>query len=83
MEIFIESNKTDQLRDSAWVVIAHTGTPLCPVTMLERYMHMANISDTHDKCLFRAIVNTVRNSGNLVLSAIPERENWFLKSCLL
>ena len=58
MENFIELSKTNQLRDSAWVVIAHTGTPLCPVAMLERYMHMANISDTRDKCLFRAIVNT-------------------------
>ena len=46
MEIFIESSKTDQLRDGAWVVIAHTGTLLCPVAMLERYMRMADISGT-------------------------------------
>ena len=38
IEIFIESSKTDQLRDGAWVVIARTDSPLCPVAMLECYM---------------------------------------------
>ena len=36
MELFIESSKTDQPRQGAVVVIAHTGTNLCPVAMLER-----------------------------------------------
>ena len=44
IEIFIESSKTDQLRDCAWVVIARTDSPLCPVAMLERYMRMAIVS---------------------------------------
>ncbi|XP_069134723.1 carboxypeptidase M-like [Argopecten irradians] len=30
MEIFIEKSKTDIYRDGAWVVIARTGTRLCP-----------------------------------------------------
>ena len=77
MEIFIESSKTDQFRDSVWVVIARTGTPLCQVAMLERYMHMANISDTHDKCLFRPIVNTkngqkLRESGAVSYTRMRE-----------
>ena len=38
VQIFVESSKTDQLRDGAWVVIARTKTPLYPVAMLERYM---------------------------------------------
>ena len=44
MEIFVESSKTDQLRDGAWVVIARTGSKLCPVAMLERYMQIADMS---------------------------------------
>ena len=44
MELFIESSKTDQLRQGAWVVIACTGTNLCPVAVLQRYMSMASIT---------------------------------------
>ena len=50
---------TDQLRDGAWVVIARTDSPLCPVAMSERYMRMANATGAQcEKYLFRAIVNT-------------------------
>lgn len=77
MEIFIESSKTDQLRDGAWVVIARTGTPLCPVAMLERYMRMANMTGAHDKHFFRAIVSTkngqrLRGSGAVSYTRIRE-----------
>ena len=77
MEIFIKLSKTDQLRDGAWVVIARIGTPLCPVAMLERYMRMANIADTRDKCLLRAIVNTkdgqkLRESGAVSYTRMRE-----------
>ena len=34
MELFIESSKTDQYRDGAWVTIAHSSSPTCPVQML-------------------------------------------------
>ena len=76
-EIVIESSKTDQLRDGAWVVIARTGIPLCPVAMLEWYMRIANISGTHDKCLFRAIVNMkngqkLRESGAVSYTRMRE-----------
>ena len=36
--ISIESSKTDQFRDGAWIVIAKTGTKLCPVINLISYM---------------------------------------------
>ena len=35
IELFVEFSKTDQFRDGAWLVIAHTGTNLCPVAMVE------------------------------------------------
>ena len=43
MELFIESSKTDQLRQGARVIAARTNTELYPVAMLERYMSMANV----------------------------------------
>ena len=70
MEIFVESSKTDQLREGAWIVIARTRTKLCPVAMLERYFKLAGIKGEQDKFLFRGLVNTkngswLRNAGGL------------------
>ena len=58
LEIFIESSKTDQYRNGAVVVIARTGTNCCPVAMLERYMHLANISvaNLSVEYLFRCLI---------------------------
>ena len=59
LEVFVESSKSDQYRDAV-VVIACTDTEYCPVTMLERYMQLANIamSNPLEKYLFRRLVNT-------------------------
>ena len=71
MEIFVESSKTDQLRDGAWVVNACTGSKLCPVAMLERYiMQLVDMSVKRDSYLSRGLVNTkngqkLRESGSL------------------
>lgn len=77
LEIFVESSKTDQLRDGAWVVIARTKTDLCPVTMLERYIRVASITGDPEKFLFRGLVNTktgskLRPSGNLSYTRVRE-----------
>ena len=62
MEIFIESSKTDQYRDGAWVVIARTSAKTraktCPVSMAERYVKLAGIAGSPDLHLFRGIVRT-------------------------
>ena len=49
-EIFVESSKTDQLRESAWVIIAHTNFQLCPVAMMEHYVSLAVITRDQTKC---------------------------------
>ena len=78
MELFIESSKTDQLRQGARVVIARTNTDLCPVTMLERYMSMAHITCvSSESFLFRGIVNTkngsrLRDNGGLSYTTVRE-----------
>ena len=70
MEIFVESSKTDQLRDGAWVVIARTNSKLCPVGMMERYFILGKVTGDPSKHLFRGVCNTkteskLRNTGGL------------------
>ena len=61
MELFIESSKTDQSRQGAVVVIARTGTNLCQVAMLERYVAMASVPPgKSDSLLFRGITKNVQ-----------------------
>ena len=78
MELFIESSKTDQLRQGAIVVIARTGTSLCPVAMIERYAQTAAITlGESDSFLFRGIVHTkkgskLRDKGGLSYTTVRE-----------
>ena len=76
LEIYIESSKTDQYRDGAWVVIARTSSGLCPVLMLERYVKMAAVGKDADKFLFRGLLHTkdgatLRPTGGLSYGAGP------------
>ena len=43
MTIFVESSKTDKYRDRSWIIIAQTGTRLCPVTNVKRYIEWAKL----------------------------------------
>ena len=52
MSVFLESSKTDRYRDGAWILIARTGTALCPVLNLMKYFEWANISDDSDVFIF-------------------------------
>ena len=77
MELFVESSKTDQFRDGAWVVIARTGTNLCPVAMVERYMELAGTKGSPDKLLFQGLISTIngcklRESGGLSYTRVRE-----------
>ena len=55
INIFIESSKTDIYRDGHWLTISRTGTILCPVLNLERYLTWANINSDSDMYLFCGI----------------------------
>ena len=57
MVINVVSSKTDQFREGASLVIARTGTPTCPVSMMQKYFKIAGLCHTADK-LFRGIVST-------------------------
>ena len=41
--IFLESSRTDQFRDWAWIVIARSDLPSCPVKALEEFISAAQI----------------------------------------
>lgn len=44
MAIFIECSKTDKYRDGSWVMIAKTGTNLCPVENVKKLIKWGNLS---------------------------------------
>ena len=44
LKLFIQSSKTDQSRDGAWIVIASFGKTTCPVAMMSRYLERARLS---------------------------------------
>ena len=44
MAIFIECSKTDKYRDGAWIMIAKTGTKLCPVENVKKLINWGNLS---------------------------------------
>ena len=68
MSVFIESSKTDKYHDGAWILIARTGTVLCPVQNLENYFMWANIDCDSDIYIFCHLTSTklcykIRNDG--------------------
>ena len=77
ISVHITSSKTDQYRQGDVVVVARTGTPTCPVAMLERYMKAAGISTSSKLKLFRGILSTkkserLRASGSLSYTRMRE-----------
>ena len=77
MSIRITSSKTDQYRQGNTVLVARTGSPTCPVAMMERYFAVASISPTSRLRLFRGITHTkqgerLRPSGSLSYTRMRE-----------
>ena len=44
LKLFIQSSKTDQYRDGAWIVVASSRKATCPVAMMNRYLDTAGLS---------------------------------------
>ena len=73
----IPSNKTNQLCNGIEVVITRTGSQLCPVRSLERFMPKAGIALLDSQAIFRPIVRTklgkkIRNSRRHTYSRLRE-----------
>ena len=55
--IMIRESKTGVYRQGGQLAIARTGTPFCPVNMLERYFATAGLNDgTSNEFIFRAVM---------------------------
>ena len=68
MSNFLESSKCNQFRDGAWIVIARTDLPTCPVKALDDYISEAQINLSEDLPPFRALatprsIEKVRSQG--------------------
>ena len=60
MTVHIRASKTDQYRQGDRVMVARTGSPTCPVSMMDRYFHLACITQSSSLSLFRGITRTKR-----------------------
>ena len=75
MHVFIERSKTDIYRDVAWVLVAETATPTCPVALCKRYFDSAHIRPCSQEYIFRSLFflpseNTYKLRGSSYLSEI-------------
>ena len=73
----ITSSKTDQFRQGDSVLVARTGSPTCPVAMMERYVAAGKISLSSKLRLFRGVVRTsagekLRPKGSLSYTRMRE-----------
>ena len=71
--IFIESSKTDQYRDGAWLPISGSSFITCPLKALNLYADMAGIDFESDLPLFRGL-NCVKAKTRMRKSKIRVRE---------
>ena len=55
LPFFLESSKTDQFCDGAWIVIASSDLSTCPVKALIEYISAAHMNLSEDLPLFRAL----------------------------
>ena len=77
MSVHIASSKTDQYRQGHSIVVARTGSPTCPVSMLEQYFNMGSLSQQSKLRLFRGIVvskngERLRLQGSLSYTRLRE-----------
>ena len=55
MAIFIEKSKTNIYRNGSWLYLAKLKSKLCPITLLKRYMELAQIDKHSNSYIFRAL----------------------------
>ena len=77
MSVHVTSSKTDQYHKGASILVARSGSPTCPVAMVERYLAPAGISRDSKLRLFRGIVHAkggdcLRSSGSLSYTRMRE-----------
>lgn len=74
LQVKIRSSKTDQYRQGDSVLVARTGRPTCPVSMVEHYMAKGELTGKTG-LLFRPLTNDrkgLRSKGSLTYSWLHE-----------
>ena len=74
LQVTIRSSKTDQYRQGDTVLVARTGRPTCPVSMVEQYMAKGEIMGKSG-LLFRPLTSDgkrLRSNGSLTYSRLRE-----------
>ncbi len=65
LKLFIESSKTDQYRDGAWIVIARSDGFACPYRITQKYCESIQMPQESNEFLFRSI--TTKKDGSQCL----------------
>ena len=63
IKIFVPRSKTDVYREGNYVYISASESQYCPVSVLRKYMNLANIHDNSNLPLFRPLVFHKSNSS--------------------
>lgn len=71
MRIFVQRSKTDIYRDGAWVVIARTFKPTCPVLLTLRYFAAASFSEDSEDFIFRPLSFCSSNGSYRFRGSVP------------
>ena len=71
MRIFVQRSKTDIYRDGAWVVIAKTFKPTCPVLLTLRYFAAASFSEDSEDFIFRPLSFCSSNGSYRFRGSVP------------
>ena len=58
LKLFIQSSKTDQYRDGAWIVVASSRKATCPFAMMNHYIYLDRAGLSCDSPLFCQISKT-------------------------
>ena len=58
MAVHVQLCQTDQYRQGDKVIVAHTGSPTCPIAMMERYYSLATLSQSSFLSVLRGITKT-------------------------
>lgn len=77
MILSLPRSKTDQYREGSTVIVARSGSPTCPVAMLEQYCTRATLDLQSTGFLFRGIVHTkkgekLRRTGHISYTRVRE-----------
>lgn len=77
MVVKVLSSKTDQYREGADVVIARSGTLICPVARVEQYFRIAGLNQLSTQKLIRAVSKStkgekLREGGSLSYTRVRE-----------